>query len=123
MEISKKTLVVGVFAMLLLGIVLVGASSYSSIYDSHKRAVSSDDFEAMHYAMMNGDFATAEKYHEAAGFDCPMHDAVKNGDVSTEEFQMMHEWMVSGNFPSEKPEGFSESLWELHKSHHPEIYN
>jgi len=122
MEISKKTLIGGVFAMLVLGVVLVSASTYYSTYELHKRMMASDDFEAMHTAMMSGDFAAAEKYHETLDFECPMHDLVKEGDVSLEEFQMMHEWMVSGNFPEEKPADLSEAAWELHQSHHPEIY-
>lgn len=122
MEISKKTLIGGVFAMLLLGVVLVSASSYYSTYELHKKMMASDDFEAMHTAMMSGDFAAAEKYHETLDFECPMHDLVKEGDVSLEDFQMMHEWMVSGNFPKEKPAELSEAAWELHQSHHPEIY-
>ena len=69
MEISKKTLIGGVFAVLLLGVVLVGASSYYSTYELHKRMMASDDFEAMHTAMMSGDFAAAEKYHEALDFE------------------------------------------------------
>ena len=82
----------------------------------------SDDFEAMHIAMMNGDFKAAEKYHETLDFECPMHESVTNGDISLEDFQIMHEWMISGNFPKEKPAELSEEAWILHKSHHPEIY-
>jgi len=122
MEIKKKTLIVGVFAMLLLGVVLVSASSYYSTYELHERMMASDDFEAMHTAMMGGDFAAAEKYHETLDFECPMHDLVKEGDVSLEDFRRMHEWMISGNFPKEKPADLSEAAWDLHKSHHSEIY-
>lgn len=103
MKIIKKTLIAGIFAMLLLGVVLVSASSYYSTYELHKRMMASDDFEAMHTAKMSGDFAAAEKYHESLDFECPMHDLVKEGDISLENFQMMHEWMISGNFPDKKP--------------------
>ncbi|RMF06596.1 hypothetical protein D6764_01895 [Candidatus Woesearchaeota archaeon] len=108
--------------MLLAGVVLVSAGSYYSIYSLHKSVSSSDDFEAMHSAMMQGDFKTAEKYHEQLDFECPMHELVKQGDISLEDFQTMHGWMMSGNFPEEKPAGLSDAAWELHKSHHPEIY-
>ena len=121
MEINKKILI-GVFGMLLLGVALVSASSYFSMNELHQKMMASDDFEAMHTAMMSGDFAAAEKYHETLDFECPMHDLVKEGDISLEDFQMMHEWMVSGNFPEEKPADLSEAAWELHQSHHPEIY-
>lgn len=123
MEVNKKTLVIGLFATLLLGVVLVGASSYYGAYEHHKRMMASDDFEAMHAAMMGGDFEAAEEYHDSLDFECPMHDLVKNGEVSFEDFQMMHEWMISGNFPEEKPTGLSDSAWSLHQGHHPEIYN
>ncbi|RME52300.1 hypothetical protein D6783_05295, partial [Candidatus Woesearchaeota archaeon] len=108
--------------MLLLGVVLVSASGYYSAYELHKRLMASDDFVAMHTAMMRGDFKAAEKYHETLDFECPMHDLVKEGDVSLEDFQVMHEWMMSGRFPKEKPAQLSEAAWEFHKSHHPEIY-
>ncbi len=122
MEINKRTLIVGVFAMLLIGVAIVSASSYYSMNELHERMMASDNFEAMHSAMMSGDFAAAEKYHKTLDFECPMHDLVKEGNISLEDFQMMHKWMVSGNFPKEKPTGLSELVWELHQSHHPEIY-
>ena len=122
MRVSRKTLVAGIFAMLLTGIVLVSASTYYTMYGLHKKALGSDDFEAMHAAMMKGDFESAEKYHESLDFECPMHDPVKNSDISLEDFQIMHEWMSSGQFPTEKPAKLSDAAWELHKSHHPEVY-
>ena len=94
MEINKKTMIVGVFAMLLIGVSLVSASSYYSMNELHNRMISSDGFEEMHNAMMNGDFAAVEKYHKTLDFDCPMHDLVKKGDVSLENFQKMHEWLT-----------------------------
>ena len=123
MKVNKNTIFIGIFVALFLGIAFVSASSYYSTYELHKRMMASDDFEAMHTAMMTGDFAAAEKYHESLNFDCPMHDLVKEGDISLEDFQMMHEWMITGNFPKEKPTDLSEAAWELHQSHHPEIYN
>lgn len=122
MEINKKTVIVGIFSMLLLGVVLVSASSYYSMNELHRRMMASDGFEEMHAAMISGDFEAAEKYHKTLDFECPMHDLVKEGDISLEDFQAMHEWMISGDFPKEKPAELSEVAWELHKSHHPEIY-
>ena len=122
MEVKKKTLMISIFTMLLLGVALVGASSYYNTYQLHKKMMASDDFEQMHTAMMNGDFEAAEKYHENLDFECPMHNLVKDGDISLEDFQKMHEWMTTGNFPSEKPADLSDAAWELHKSHHPGNY-
>jgi len=122
MEINKKTLTITIFALLIAGIALVSASSYYNMYEFHNRMMSSDNFEAMHTAMMNGDYAAAEKYHETLNFECPMHDLVTKGDISLQDFQQMHEWMVTNNFPQEKPAGLSDAAWDLHKSHHPEIY-
>ncbi|MBT3690628.1 hypothetical protein HOG16_00075 [Candidatus Woesearchaeota archaeon] len=122
MEINKKTMIVGVFAMLLIGVALVSASSYYSMNELHERMMTSDGFEEMHTAMMGGDFAAAEKYHETLDFECPMHDLVKEGDVSMDDFRLMHEWMISGDFPEEKPVELSDAAWNLHKSHHTEIY-
>ncbi len=123
MEVNKKTLIVGIFATLILGVVLVGASSYYNVYEHHKNMMGSGDFEAMHAAMMMGDFEAAEEYHDSLDIECPMHNLVKIGEISFEDFQMMHQWMISGNFPEEKPSTLSDSVWNLHKSHHPEIYN
>ena len=53
MEINKKTVIVGIFATLLLGVVLVSASSYYSMNELHKRMMASDGFEEMHAAMMS----------------------------------------------------------------------
>jgi len=121
METNKKT-IIGVFSMLLVGIALVSASSYFSMNELHQRMMASDDFEAMHTAMISGDFEAAEKYHETLDFECPMHELVKEGDISTDEFQVMHQWMISGDFPQEKPKEISNAGWQLHKSHHPESY-
>lgn len=121
MEINKK-IMIGFFAMLVVGIALVSASSYLNTYELHKRMMASDDFEAMHTAMMGGDFDAAERYHDTLDFECPMHELVKEGDISLNDFQLMHEWMISGNFPDEKPIELSDAAWELHKSHHLENY-
>ena len=121
MDFNKKILV-GIFGLLIVGIVFVSASSYFSMNELHEKMVASEGFEEMHTAMMQGDFETAEKYHEKLDYECPMHDLVKGGDVSLDEFQIMHQWMMSYNFPKEKPAGFSDETWDLHKSHHPEIY-
>lgn len=121
MDMNKK-IIIGVFSMLLLGVVLVSASSYFSMNSLHQKMMVSDDFEAMHTAMMSGDFEAAEKYHETLDFECPMHELVKEGDISTGEFQLMHQWMMTGDFPQEKPESLSDEVWEIHKSHHPEVY-
>ena len=121
METNKK-IIIGIFSMLLLGVVLVSASSYYSMNEIHQKMMESDDFEQMHTAMMSGDFEAAEKYHETLDFECPMHDLVKEGDISTEEFQIMHQWMMTNNFPQEQPEEISDAGWKLHKSHHPESY-
>jgi hypothetical protein len=121
METNKKT-IIGVFSMLLVGIALVSASSYFSMNELHQRMMASDDFEAMHTAMISGDFEAAEKYHETLDFECPMHELVKEGNISTDEFQVMHQWMISGDFPQEKPKEISNAGWQLHKSHHPESY-
>lgn len=29
---------------------------------------------------------------------------------------------MMGNFPTEKPEGWTEDMWNTHKSHHPDTY-
>jgi hypothetical protein len=121
METNKK-IIIGVFSMLLVGIALVSASSYFSMNELHQRMMASDDFEAMHTAMISGDFEAAEKYHETLDFECPMHELVKEGDISTDEFQVMHQWMISGDFPQEKPKEISNAGWQSHKSHHPESY-
>lgn len=121
MKLTEK-IIVGVFAMLMLGVGLVGASSYYSMNELHARMVASDDFGKMHTAMMNGDFEAAEEYHQTLDFECPMHELVKDGDISLEEFQEMHQWMLTGDFPTEKPAGLSDAAWDLHKSHHPELY-
>lgn len=123
MEVNKKTLIVGVFVMLAIGVTFVSASSYYSMNQLHEKMISSDDFGRMHTAMMNGDFEAAEKYHETLDFECPMHNLVKEGDITLEDFQTMHEWMVTGEFPDEKPSFLSDAAWNLHKSHHPETYN
>ena len=121
MNVTGK-IIAGVFAMLMIGVGLVGASSYFNMYEFHQSMMASDDFGRMHTAMMNGDFEAAEEYHQDLDFDCPMHELVREGDVSLEEFQIMHQWMMSGDFPDEKPEGLSDAAWDLHTSHHPEIY-
>ncbi len=121
MDFNKKILI-GIFGLLIVGIVFVSASSYFSMNELHEKMVASEGFEEMHTAMMQGDFETAEKYHEKLDYECPMHDLVKGGGVSLDEFQIMHQWMMSGNFPMEKPASFSDETWNLHKSHHPEIY-
>jgi len=118
MELNKKILV-AVFGLLALGVAFVGASSYYGMNELHQKMMASDDFEAMHTAMMSGNFEAAEKYHETLDFECPMHDLVKEGDISLEDFRQMHEWMTTGNFPTEKPAGLSDAAWEMHKSHHP----
>ena len=119
---SGKTIIIGLFSALLFGVAVVGASSYYSMYDLHERMMGSDNFERMHSAMMSGDFEAAEQYHEALDFDCPMHELVEDGNVSLSEFQQMHQWMVTGDFPQEKPDWLSDAAWEIHMSHHPEIY-
>ncbi|RME31410.1 hypothetical protein D6789_02795 [Candidatus Woesearchaeota archaeon] len=121
MEMNKK-LLLGIVGMLVLGITLVSASSYMSMNALHKKMLASNDFEAMHDAMMRGDFAAAEKYHATLDFECLMHELVKNGDISLEEFRTMHEWMLTGDFPRTKPAGISDAAWELHTSHHPALY-
>lgn len=118
----NRNIIVGLFAALVLGVTIVSASSYYSMYELHERMMGADDFEKMHSAMMSGDFEAAEKYHEALDFDCPMHDLVKDGEVSADEFQAMHQWMMTGGFPQEKPNWLSDAAWEVHVSHHPEIY-
>ncbi len=118
----NKNLLIGLFATLTFGVAVVSASSYYSMYDLHQRMLGADSFEQMHSAMMGGDFDAAEKYHESLDFDCPMHDLVKDGDVSLSEFQQMHQWMMTGGFPQEKPDWMSDAAWEIHVSHHPEIY-
>ena len=119
---ANGKIIAGVFAMLIFGVGLVGASSYLNMYEFHQRLAASDDFESMHTAMMNGDFEAAEEYHQNLDFECPMHELVKDGDISLEDFQTMHQWMMTGDFPLEKPEGMSDAAWDLHVSHHPEIY-
>lgn len=118
MELNKKILI-GLFGMMILGVVIVSASSYYSMSELHKRMMSSDNFEKMHAAMMSGNFDAAEKYHQTLDVECPMHDLVKDGNISLNDFRTMHEWMMTGNFPKEKPAGLSDAAWELHKSHHP----
>jgi len=122
MEVNKKTLIVGVFAMLLFGVVLISASSYMGMNELHEKMMASDDFEEMHAAMMNGDFDEAEKYHETLDYECPMHELVTDGTVSLDEFAVMHQWRMTGNFPEEQPKKISDAMWELHMSHHPELY-
>ncbi|MBT3417118.1 hypothetical protein HOD05_03920 [Candidatus Woesearchaeota archaeon] len=121
MDLNKKVLI-SIFSLLIVGVVFVSASSYFSMNELHEKMVASEGFEEMHTAMMQGDFETSEKYHEKLDFECPMHDLVKEGDVSLDEFQVMHQWMMTGDFPKEKPVDFSDETWNLHKSHHPEIY-
>ena len=121
MDLNKKVLI-SIFSLLIVGVVFVSASSYFSMNELHEKMVASEGFEEMHTAMMQGDFETSEKYHEKLDFECPMHDLVKEGDVSLDEFQVMHQWMMTGDFRREKPVDFSDETWNLHKSHHPEIY-
>lgn len=121
MDIKSKILI-GIFSVLVVGVVLVSASSYYGMNEVHQRMLGADNFEQMHTAMMSGDFEAAEQYHQTLDFECPMHDLVKEGDVSLDDFQTMHQWMMTGNFPEEKPDGLSDAAWELHVSHHPEIY-
>jgi len=118
----NKTILTGILGALLLGIVLVSASSYFSMNELHEKMMESDDFEQMHTAMIAGDFEAAMKYHETLDYECPMHNLVREGDVSLDEFQIIHQRMTSGNFPKEKPDSLSNEAWNLHKSHHPEIY-
>lgn len=106
--------IMAIIGALLLGAVLVSASGYYSMH-----GMQGDGFEEMHAAMMAGDYEAAEEYHEALDFECPMHELVKSGDVSADDFRQMHGWMVSGDFPEKKPEGLSDSAWQVHKRHHP----
>ena len=108
MEIKKKTLVIGVLSLLFVGIVLVSASTYYSTVALHKAMMHSEDFAAMHEAMIKGDYATAEQYHAATGVDCPLHALVKEGKISPQEMQAMYDWMMSGSFPQEKPATLSD---------------
>ncbi len=119
---TNNKILVGILGALLLAVILVSASSYYSMRDLHEAMMDEGDFEEMHDAMFSGDFETAEAYHQRLDFECPMHELVEEGDISLDEFQMMHQWMTAGDFPSEKPEGLSDAAWELHMSHHPEIY-
>ncbi len=119
---SNKKVLIGIFALLIVGVVFVSASSYLSMNELHERMIASEGFEEMHTAMMQGDFEAAEKYHENLDFECPMHELVKEGDVSLAEFQIMHQWMMTGDFPEEKPSSLGEAAWNLHESHHLEIY-
>lgn len=119
---NNKLILTGIFAALLVGVVLVSASSYYSVREIHQEMIASDDFSQMNIAMMNGDFNAAEEYHKNLDFECPMHDLVTSGDVSLDDFATMHEWMMTGEFPDEKPEGLSDAAWELHMNHHSEIY-
>ena len=121
METNKK-IIIGVFSLLLVGVALVSASSMLSMNQLHQKMIASDDFEQMHAAMIRGDFEVAESYHSALDFECPMHELVKNEDVSLNEFQIMHRWMMTGDFPKDQPEEISDATWELHTSHHPELY-
>ncbi|NOX71533.1 MAG: hypothetical protein GXO64_02430 [Candidatus Micrarchaeota archaeon] len=120
---ETKILIASIFAALFVGTTLVAASSYYSMAEFHQRMMSSDDFAKMHAAMMSGDHEAAEKYHENLDFECPMHELIEEGKISDEDFRTMHEWMMTGNFPDEKPEGLNDAAWEIHKSHHPEIYD
>lgn len=121
MGVNKK-LVIGVFSMLALGIVLVSAGSFYSVNDAHEQMVRSDGFAEMHVQMMAGNFEAAKEYHEKLDFECPMHDSVVSGEITMQDFATMQEWMMSGDFPSEKPDSISDAAWEVHISHHPEIY-
>ncbi len=118
----NKAMIASLFGVLLFGVAIVSASSYYGMYDLHKMMMGSDNFEQMHSAMMSGDLEAAEQYHEALDFDCPMHALVEDGGVSLDDFRTMHQWMVTGEFPSEKPAGLSDAAWDIHMSHHPEIY-
>ena len=80
----------------------------------------SDNFGKMHTAMMGGNFAAAEKYHQTLDVECPMHELVKEGSVSLGDFNTMHGWMMTGDFPKEKPAGLSDAAWQLHVNHHPD---
>lgn len=122
MEISKKKFTVGIFVLLIVGVAMVAASGYYSVSDIHRDVMGKENYAKMHDAMMRGDFDKAEEYHSSSDFECPMHEVVENGEVSVEEFQAMHQWMGSGDFPDKKPGYISESAWEVHVSHHPEIY-
>lgn len=121
MEVNKK-LVIGVFAMLALGVVLVSAGSFYSVNDAYEQMIQSDDFAEMHAQMMAGNFEAVKEYHEQLDFECPMHDSVVSGEITMQDFATMQEWMMSGDFPAEKPETMSDAAWELHVNHHPEIY-
>ncbi len=112
-------LISGVFAVLLLGAAFVAASGYYGMQQLHERMAADDGFAAMNAAMLDGDYAAAAQYHDVMGVECPMHDAVVDGDISLQDFATMHEWMMTGDFPSEKPAGLSDAAWALHQQHHP----
>jgi len=117
---ERKLWVLGaIFAVLVLGAALVGASGYYGMQQLHARMTADDSFSAMNAAMLNGDYAAAAQYHQVMGVECPMHDAVVSGDISLQDFATMHEWMMTGQFPTEKPAGLSDAAWQLHLQHHP----
>jgi len=116
----KTVLITALFAVLLLGAAFVAASGYYSMSQLHARMTADDSFSAMNAAMLNGDYAAAEQYHQVMGVECPMHDAVVSGDISLDDFATMHEWMMTGQFPTKKPAGLSDAAWALHLQHHPQ---
>jgi len=118
MNINKK-LLMGGFAFFLLGMALVSAGSYYNVRLTHEKMTASDNFGIMHAKMLAGDFEAAEEYHNKLNFDCPIHNMVKSGEISPEEFQLMHGWMITGNFPNQKPDSIGDDAWNLHVSHHP----
>lgn len=116
---QKTILLTAIFTVLLLGTTFVAASGYYGMHEMHARMVADDSFSAMNAAMLNGDYDAAAEYHEMMGVECPMHEAVTGGEISLDDFAIMHEWMMNGEFPTEKPAGLSDAAWELHQQHHP----
>jgi len=119
---NNNRVLIGLGFTLLLGVILVSASGYYSMKTLHQQIVGSDHFAEMEKAMLSGDFRQAAKYQEELGFVCPMQELIEDQEISLEELQIMHEWMMSGNFPVEKPDSISRHTWEIHRSHHPELY-
>jgi len=120
---KKNIVIISLVSILLLGIGLVSASTYFfNMHDRHMKMIGEDNFAKMQEEMLNGNYEAAEKYHEVLDFECPIHEQVKNGNVSIVEFSKMHEWMINNEFPEEQPTWLSDSSWEIHKSHHAEIY-
>ncbi len=115
----KTILLAAIFAVLVLGAAFVAASGYYSMSQLHERMTADDSFSAMNAAMLDGDYQAAAQYHDVMGVECPMHDAVVSGDISLQDFATMHEWMMTGQFPTEKPAGLSDAAWQLHLQHHP----